>query len=680
MLTSLKQKWERTVSQSHILSGKSIFGVRLLISNHTRILISRDTIEEIRNRLDIVDVISDFVSLKKSGQNYKALSPFSNEKTASFFVVPSKGIFKDFSSGKGGDAFSFVMEHEKFSYTEAIRYLAKKYGVEIKEDKLSDESKAIQSEREGLYILMNFAKEFYRKQLTGSEEGISIGLSYFRERGFNDRTIEKFELGYALEGWENFSKEAVASGYNKELLEKTGLVVKKEDGSSYDRFRGRVIFPVHNISGKVIAFGARMLGKDKNQPKYINSPETDIYHKSDVLYGLYQAKNAIRQHEVCYLVEGYTDVISLHQADVQNVVSSSGTALTENQIKLIRRFTENITVLFDGDTAGIKAALRGIDMILKGGLNVRVVLFPDGEDPDSYSRKVGTAEFQKFLQEKAQDFVSFKAGLYASEAAGDPIRKAELIKEIVSSISQIPDPVKRSVYIQETSSLLKISESVLLSEMNKILIHDRRKTEKDKIRNPEEEVQETLSEDITAPEKLDVQGMVQLQERETIRLLLNYADKNMEEEHHRLSDFILQELDDVTFINELYREIYEAFKKGAQKGEIPDSNSFITKGSDAVKQAVTGLITTRYDVSKHWSDKHIYFPREEEVINELALSNVLRLKFRVVQKMMEDNLQKVKQAEVSGTWEDLEEALITQTGLKDAERELANMLGIVVAK
>ena len=642
-------------------------------------MITRDTIEEIRNRIDIIDVISDFLTLKKSGLNYKALSPFSSEKTPSFFVVPAKGIFKDFSSGKGGDAITFVMEHEKMSYAEALRYLAKKYGVEIKEDRLSDEGKAEQSEREGLYILMNFAKEYYRKNITGSEEGIGIGLSYFRERGFNDRTIEKFELGYSLEGWQNFSNEAISKGYNKELLEKTGLIVKKEDGSSYDRFRGRVIFPVHNISGKVIAFGARMLGKDKNQPKYINSPETDIYHKSDVLYGLYQAKNAIRQHDVCYLVEGYTDVISLHQADVANVVSSSGTALTESQIKIIRRFTENVTVLFDGDAAGIKAALRGIDMILKGGMNVRVVLFPDGEDPDSYSRKVGTAEFQKFLKDHTQDFVSFKASLYASEAVGDPIRKAESIKEIISSIAQIPDPVKRSVYIQETSSLLKIAEPVLLTELNKILIQERRKTDKEKSReHPEELLREVPIEEVAVPDKRDVQSMVQLQERETIRLLLNYADTSVEE--NKLSDFIMQELDDVTFTNPVYRQIYEVFKNGVVTGNPPDSNSFLKGSSQEIKNAVTELITSRHHTSKHWSSKNIYFSNESELVNEMALSNVLRLKFRVVQKMMEENLQKVKEAEAMGSWEKLDEALIAQTGLKDAERELAKLLGIVVAR
>lgn len=643
-------------------------------------MISRDTIEEIRNRLDIVDVISDFVSLKKSGQNYKALSPFSNEKTASFFVVPAKGIFKDFSSGKGGDAITFVMEHEKMSYSEALRYLAKKYGVEIKEDRQSDESKAALSEREGLYILMNFAKDYYHQQLLGSEEGISIGLSYFRERGFNDRTLDKFELGYALNGWENFSAEAIAKGYNKELLEKTGLIVKKDDGSTYDRFRGRVIFPVHNISGKVIAFGARMLGKDKNQPKYINSPETEIYHKSDVLYGLYQGKNAIRQHDVCYLVEGYTDVISLHQADVQNVVASSGTALTESQIKLIRRFTENITVLFDGDAAGIKAALRGIDMILKGGLNVRVVLFPDGEDPDSYSRKVGTTEFQKFLKDHTQDFVSFKAGLFASQAANDPIKKAESIKEIVTSIAQIPDPVKRSVYIQETSSQLKIAEEVLLIELNKVIIQERRKTQNDKLRDRDEPPMpvDVMSE-IPTQVKIDAQGMVDLQERETIRLLLNFADKTVDD--NLLSDFFARELDDVTLSNPTYRQIYDEFKKGISKGSVPDSHYFLQHGSEEVKRAVTDLITMRYDTSKHWGDKYkIFIPKEDDLVNELALTNVLRLKFRVVQKMMEDNLQKVKQAESGGSWEELEEALVAQTGLKEAEQELAKMLGIVIAK
>lgn len=634
-------------------------------------MISREIIDEVKSRVDIVDVISDFITLKKSGQNYKALSPFTNEKTPSFFVVPAKGIFKDFSSGKGGDSFTFLMEHEGMSYVEAIRYLAKKVGVEIKEDQPSEEFKAEQSEREALYILMNFAKEYYKDLLKNSEEGRGVGLSYFRERGFNDRTIEKFELGYALNAWEKFSDEAVKRGYNKLLLEKAGLVVKKEDGSSYDRFRGRVIFPVHNNSGKVIAFGARMLGKDKNQPKYINSPETEIYHKGQALYGLYQAKNAIRQHDNCFLVEGYTDVISMHQADVENVVASSGTALTEDQIKLIRRFTENVTVLFDGDTAGIKAALRGIDLILKGGLNVRVALFPDGEDPDSYSRKVGTTAFQKFLGTNTKDFISFKADLYAVEAGGDPVRKAESIKEIVNSIALIPDPVKRSVYIQETSYLLKISEAVLLSELNKLLIQDRRKREKDNFRDREPVL---VSPDLELPTQVevDVRSEVYYQERETIRLLLNYADKNMDNQN--VGDFLLHELEDVEFSNPVFKEVYDSFKSG----HATSSDYFLSHGSDAVKRLVTELVTHRYDTSPHWSEKyHIYFPKDADELDKKALANVLHLKYRVVQKWIEDNKEKIKSVKNEGEEDEL---LKRQTELKRIDIELAGQLGIVSGK
>lgn len=643
-------------------------------------MILRETIDEVKNRVDIVDVISDFITLKKSGQNYKGLSPFTNEKTPSFFVVPGKGIFKDFSSGKGGDSFTFLMEHEGMSYVEAIRFLAKKYGVEVKETEASERESAQQSEREGLYILMNYAREYYHNILLQHEEGQSIGLSYFRERDFNDKTIEKFELGYALNGWENFSKEALSKGYSQDLLEKTGLVVKKDDGSSYDRFRGRVIFPVHNISGKVIAFGARMLGKEKNQPKYINSPETEIYHKSNVLYGLFQAKNAIRQNDNCYLVEGYTDVISLHQAGVDNVVSSSGTALTEEQIKLIRRFSENVTVLFDGDAAGIKAALRGIDLILKGGLNVRVVLFPDGEDPDSYSRKLGTTDFQNFLKQNRKDFISFKADLYAAEAGIDPIRKAESIKEIVTSIAIIPDPVKRSVYIQETSNLLKIGEGVLLTELNKVLINERKKSDKERLRNAEEPPQtvEPVTDPLEAT-KTDTNSMVQYQEKETIRLLLNYADEALEDQ--KVSDFLFHELEDVVFVNPVFGEIFEGLKGGWEKGEPRNSHYFIHEGTEEVKRVVTDLIAQRYDISKHWGDKYqIYIPREGDMLNEMAYTNVLRLKLRVIQKMLDENKQKIKEAEGKGDVTEVDNYLETQIGLDQAKKELSEMLGIVIPK
>lgn len=644
-------------------------------------MISRDTIDEVKNRIDIVDVVGDFVSLKRSGQNYKALSPFTNEKTPSFYVVPAKGIFKDFSSGKGGDAITFIMEHEGLGYLEAIRYLAKKYGVEIKEEARTAEDQATQNERDSLYIVMNFAKEYFKDLLYKSEEGKSIGLSYFRERGFNDRTLEKFDLGYSLNQWDHFEKHALNSGFSAAILEKAGLVITKDDGprKKYDRFRGRVIFPVHNLAGKVIAFGARILSKEKDQPKYINSPETDIYHKSNVLYGLFQARNEIRRHDFCYLVEGYTDVISLHQSGIENVVASSGTALTEEQIRLMRRFTENVTVLFDGDAAGVKAALRGIDLILKGGLNVRVVLLPDGEDPDSYSRKMGSTEFQQYLKDHTRDFISFKIDLYSAGSAKDPIKKAEAIREIVTSIALIPDPIKRSVYIKETSDLLNMQETVLLTELNKILIQERRKREQERWRD---EIPEPID---VAPDaqplaKTDSQTMVQMQERETIRLLLNYAENVITEDsgEQKVIDFMLDELDDVEFMNPVYAEIFETFKNGSATGERIDNFYFLESGSAEVKKAVADLITSRYETSPHWSERyHIYFPHERDVIQDVALTNVLRLKFRLIQKMMEENL-----AEMKGVQDErkIDRFLTVHQELKSAEKELADMLGIVVSK
>jgi len=647
-------------------------------------VISRETIDEIKARIDIIDVIGDFVTLKRSGQNYKALSPFTNEKTASFYVVPSKGIFKDFSSGKGGDGISFVMEHEGMSYLEALRYLAKKYGVEIKEETIGQDQLLQQTDRDSLYIVMNYAKDYYKGLLFQSDEGRSIGLSYFRERGFNDRTIEKFELGYSMNEWDRFNKTALGAGYSEEMLEKAGLVIKKENEKTngfriYDRFRGRVIFPVHNLAGKVVAFGARILTKEKDQPKYINSPETEIYHKSNVLYGMFQAKNAIRREDFCYLVEGYTDVISLHQADVDNVVASSGTALTEEQIKLIKRFTENVTVLFDGDAAGIKAALRGIDLVLKGGLNVRVVLLPDSEDPDSMSKKMGTAEFKQYLKAHTKDFISFKIDLYAEDAAHDPIKKAEAIREIITSISVIPDPIKRSVYLQETGQLLKIPEAVLLTELNKIVIQDRKKKEAPGARR------EMLSSNEIQPEvspgyKLDTKGMEQIQEREVVRLLINYADSELEEDIDLVSYFIA-EFEDVEFTNSTYAKIYHEFFVAKNRAELVDSNYFLNTGSEDVKKLIAELTTRKHYVSPHWADKyHIVFFDEKEKIQEHAHQNVLRRKYRYVQRLIEENKEKLKDAERSKSNVEIDELVETQTRLKNADVEIAKQLGIVSGK
>lgn len=646
-------------------------------------MISRETIDEIKNRIDIIDVVSDFVTLKRSGQNFKALSPFTNEKTASFYVVPSKGIFKDFSSGKGGDGISFVMEHEGLSYVEALRYLARKYGVEIKEDIISHDQQLQQTDRDSLYIVMSYAKDHYKKLLFETDEGRSIGLSYFRERGFNDRTIEQFELGYSVNSWDHFYTKAIENGHSIEMLEKAGLVIKKESPEKvryYDRFRGRVIFPVHNLAGKVVAFGARILTKEKDQPKYINSPETEIYHKSNVLYGMYQAKNPIRRENFCYLVEGYTDVISMYQAGIDNVVASSGTALTEEQIRLMHRFTENVTVLFDGDTAGIKAALRGVDLVLKGGLNVRVVLLPDGEDPDSMSRKMGSTDFKKYLKDNTKDFISFKIDLLASDAAHDPIKKAEAIRDIITTISQIPDPIKRSVYIQETSQLLKISETVIFSELNKILIQDRRKKEpearKDNLRGSLDD----LETEVSTTHKLDARAMEQIQEREVIRLLLNYADSELEEDIDLVSYFI-SEFEDLEFTDSRYASVYQEFYNAKSSGELIDSSYLLRNGKEEVKKLIAELTTRKHYASPHWAAKyHIVFHDEKERIQEHAHQNVLRRKYRFVQRLIEENKEKLRDAEKNKSIEEIDELVETQTRLKNADVEIAKQLGIVSGK
>ncbi len=635
--------------------------------------IDNKIIDDIKSRVDVVDVISDFVSLKKSGQSYKALSPFTNEKTPSFYVSPAKGIYKCFSSGKGGDAINFIMEYEGLNYIEAIKYLGKKYGIEVEEEELSEDQIQAQNERDALFIVLAFANDFYQDVLWEKEEGKNIGLAYLRERGYPDEIIKKFELGHSLEAWDALTVAAGEKGYSQDLLEKAGLLIKKES-KQYDRFRGRVIFPIHNLTGKVIAFGARTLKKDKKSPKYINSPETDIYNKSNTLYGLHLAKRAIRDQERCYLVEGYTDVISLHQAGIENVVSSSGTSLTEDQIKLIRRYSDNVTMLFDGDEAGIKASLRGVDMLLQGGLNVKLVIFPDGQDPDSYAKELGNNEFKIFLEENARDFISFKIELYAKEASEDPVKKAETIKEIVSSITKIPDPVKRAVYVKETSKLLEIDESILIAEQNKILITDRRQKRRlaerqeaimpiDDIVNEQEKVKES-----------DPDALVAFQEKECIRLLLNYGLKEMEEDY-RLSDYLLNELEEIEFVTPAYREILDTYKQELSKGNIIDSNYFVEKGTEQVKREVIDLITNKHELSENWSKHSIFVPSPEDVLDNMVYVTVLRLKYNLVKKLITENVEKLKTAQG-----DAEEQKLQQihTKLKESEVEIGKSLGIVV--
>lgn len=640
-------------------------------------MISRNTIDEVKSRIDIVDVVSDFISLKRSGQNYKALSPFTNEKTASFYVVPSKGIFKDFSSGKGGDAITFVMEHEGMSYMEAIKYLAKKYGVEIIEEISLEKDQVAQSERDSLYIVMNFAKDYFKELLFKSEEGRSIGLTYFRERGFNDRNIEKFELGYTVNEWSGFEKVALKAGYSKEILEKAGLIIKKEDGKTYDRFRGRVIFPVHNLSGKVIAFGARILTKEKDQPKYINSPETDIYHKGNVLYGMFQAKNEIRKHEFCYLVEGYTDVISLHQAGIENVVASSGTALTEEQIKLMRRFTENVTVLFDGDAAGIKAALRGIDLVLKGGLNVRIVLLPDGEDPDSYSKKMGSTELTRYLKDHTRDFISFKIDLYTADASRDPIKKAELIRDIVTSITAIPDPLKRTVYLQECSKKLEVPLSILSIEVKKILLANKANEAMAERNQPpiNEGLSTSLSEIHTLSKSflLSADESLALFEKEFIKVLINQGHLRTAEDEY-VYEYLFRESQEVDFQVPLHQEIVDYYKVEVTKGNSLKPDAFLGALPPEAATYVSGFLVQKYFISEGWKKHHIYIGDEYE-IDQATLKVIMQLKLGIILKMLNDNLVKIKETKKENEQKQL---LDIQSEIDGYKNSIASSLGRIV--
>jgi DNA primase len=430
-------------------------------------LISPSSIDLVFETARVEEVIGDFVNLKKSGSNFKGLSPFSDERSPSFMVSPVKQIWKDFSSGKGGNVVAFLMEHEHFTYPEAIKYLAKKYNIEIEETEQSNEQKDQANERESLYLVSEFANTYFQKILHKTDQGKSIGLSYFKERGFTEESIKKFDLGYSLNEWQAFTDEALKQGYNIDYLEKTGLTIVKDD-KHFDRFKGRVMFPIKSMSGRVLGFGGRILINDKKAAKYVNSPESDIYHKSNVLYGIFHAKQSIAKEDNCYLVEGYTDVIQFHQTGIKNVVSSSGTALTSEQIRLINRLTKNITVLFDGDAAGMRASLRGIDLILEQGMNVKVCTFPEGEDPDSFAKQNTLEELTSYLVENAKDFIQFKASILFEESKNDPIKKAETVRDIVNSISKIPDHIKKEIYIQECARIMDISEEVLFSTLAQI--------------------------------------------------------------------------------------------------------------------------------------------------------------------------------------------------------------------
>ena len=633
---------------------------------HNRILAVNNTqLEEIKNRVDIEDVVSDFVSLKRKGQNLWACCPFHDEKTPSFSVSPTKGFFKCFGCGKSGDAIEFIREIEGLNYIEAMRYLGKKYGIELEEKEETPEILAQQSLRESLFIILGFAKDHFHHLLLNHPEGKSIGLTYFKERGYNEQIARKFELGYSLDEWDALLKEAHSKGFQQETMVEAGLVIEKE-GKTYDRFRGRVIFPIHNITGKVVGFGARTLKADKGA-KYINSPETEVYQKSKVLYGLHQGRNAIRQNDNCYLVEGYTDVISLHLSGVSNVVSSSGTSLTDDQIKLIKRYTNNITVLFDGDAAGIKASLRGIDMILASGANVKVVEFPQGEDPDSYSRKLGTDRFKEFLSAQQLDFISYKTQLFLKDVAGDPISRVETIKEVIRSISKIPDPLKRAIYIKQCSGLLEVDESLLIGELNKLQLKASGGFQP--MSAPVDIIPEV------DPVTRVLPDTIARQEKESIRLLLNYGDHKLED-GLTLHQYFFDELEDVEFKTQTYREILQLIKSELNLYGSVDPRRLIGDATGKLKQEMIDLVSERYEVSNLWMDRfRIHVPTEEEILSNVVFSNLLRLKYRVVKKLIAENREELRIANP----EEQQKLLKVDVALKSSRNELAKQLGIIVS-
>jgi DNA primase len=623
-------------------------------------MISRNTIDTVFEVARVEEVISDYVQLKRAGSNLKGLSPFADEKSPSFMVSPVKQIWKDFSSGKGGNVVTFLMEHEHFSYPEAIRYLAKKYNIEIEETEQSSEEKAQSSEKESMYLVSEFAQKYFHQTLLESEEGKSIGLSYFKERGFTTQTIEKFGLGYSPESWSAFTDEALKSGYQLEYLEKTGLTIVKED-KKFDRFKGRVMFPIHSMSGRVLGFGGRILTNDKKAAKYLNSPESEIYHKSKVLYGIYQAKQAIAKNDNCYLVEGYTDVIQFNQSGIENVVASSGTALTPDQIRLISRLTKNITVLFDGDAAGLRASIRGIDLILEEGMNVKVCTFPDGDDPDSFARKTSFEDLTLYLEENAKDFIQFKASLLNQEAQNDPIKKAELIRDMVTSISKIPDRIKREVYTKETSRIMDISEDVLVNTLAQILKKENYESAKKTFE--ENKALEAVKKETAQLEKVDV---LYLLERKIIAILLLYGNREVAfedvegkvNEEGELQEIVvkrpykvyekvflsLQE-DEMEFANELFRKIYhDLIFHYNQKGSL-ERESYLAKVPQEYITEISDILMEeeRFKLD-NWESKMIY-PKTKEAESTIiqdVTETIYTLRWYLIRRFIDNEMNNIQ--------------------------------------
>ena len=618
-------------------------------------MISRSTIDRVFETARVEEVIGEFVQLKKAGSNFKGLSPFADEKTPSFMVSPVKQIWKDFSTGKGGNSVSFLMEHEHFSYPEAIRYLAKKYNIEIEETVQTDEQKQQMNERESMFLVSQFAKDYFQNTLLRTEQGKSIGLSYFRERGFREDVIEKFDLGYCLDQWDAFTQEALKKGYELGYLEKTGLTVVKENGKHFDRFKSRVMFPIHSMSGRILGFGGRTLLTDKKIAKYVNSPESDIYKKSKILYGIYHAKKEIAKQDNCFLVEGYTDVISFHQSGIENVVASSGTALTPDQIRLVSRLTKNMTVLFDGDAAGIRASLRGIDLILEQGMNVKVVTFPNGEDPDSFAKKHSDTELKAFLDTSSQDFINFKVSLLMEEVQGDPVKKAGLIRDIVSSISKIPNSIQREVYVQECSRIMKISERVLFSELAQLISKNLKEITKSQ--QKERPAFEIVKQEENEAEVVDPLFIL---EKEIIRMLLLYGNQevhfieeveDVDEDGalvikknnitHSVSTEIYLNLqdDEIEFSHPIFREIYLDMIHQINQNEKINAEEFITNKNPNISSMVTSILMDEENPNRQlsdWERKNIFVTQPKEVLAKATNDAIFNLRRILIDKLIAD--------------------------------------------
>lgn len=651
-------------------------------------LIPQETVQQILETVLIEEVISEFVPLKRRGVNLLGNCPFHNEKTPSFTVSPAKGIYKCFGCGAAGNATKFLMEHEQYSYPEALKFLAKKYHIHIEEKELTPEQVKATTERDSLLHVSEFAKDYFVKTLWEDPKGKAIGLSYLRERGLSDLIIKKFELGYSPDEWTAFTDYAQTNSYPLQSLEKTGLTIVKENKKVFDRFKARVMFPIHNMSGRVIGFGGRILKTEKSAAKYLNSPESDIYNKSKVLYGIYFAKQSILKVDNCFLVEGYTDVISLHQSGIENVVASSGTSLTTDQIKLIKRFTPNITILFDGDTAGIKASFRGIDMILEQGMNVKVVLFPEGEDPDSYARSHAAHEVEEFLEVQADDFIKFKTKLLSQEAASDPIKRGALIKEIVQSIAIIPDEIMRSVYVKECSLLLDIPEQTLINDLNKRLRKGRQSQvsvirESDKLASAPSSAQVQVRPETKSP--------LAYQEENLIRLLLQYGNQSFEyrfKENEKddwsvidvnVASFIIEQLDDdgLGFLNSNFQQIFEAYKAGLENEKLPTHQTFINHSNDVLVQIAADLLSTPYSLSENWEKrKNIHTVTEEEILLQTVNNSVLSFKQRKLEQEIHELQIELKDAADA----DKEKVIMLILKKQNIQRLISERLGRIVLK